>query len=710
MADQHYDPISNRFFLDLHGVLKRDAARAIRKRLEECSRYGIAHLEIVYGTPDLFDGSIASVLHGVLMESPLADIAALPREFVKDCAQYAVRIPKVDIPVRFTSSPLPRSEWVFAPFPASREHDIWLRRRCENAFHPFQTTFSREDAARVTGRGCRPQDVPGEALSLAELAAFCGEWEPPAAAADALVAQPIPASQPPAHSPELQAEQEWTALWNEAAAFLADKNWRASEARLQRCMDLAAQIKDGRFLARTLGSLAIVSAAKQNREQSKAYHASANATYEECSERGDEERLEVTSRLVEGLVSEGRLTEAAAMLAEERVRLQQATHPASGAILYVFNVEAAMYLRLGNPDKAAELFERGLQLVENDLATPYAATANLRLQLGLIAAGRGALRPALAYLTQAAEEFDLAPEASPMQRFLCAREVAAVADQLGYGARSQQILTDLVAMDTQPGSVADLARIEALIDLGNLYFRQQLWAEAERRYLQVEQSLGASSPADLRFTIHENLGCIYTHTGRLPEAHAHLARALEVSREAPLQSAFRVAHLRRNMAVAYERTGQMQDARTAYEEVLRTFTDAMAEHPEAAEAHFGLGLLFARENDLDEAEYHLRLALGIKEKVYGQGRPATAINLIKLGHVLAHRGSATQARPMLVNGIRILEENRMDAALLAEAYFSLVGVQERMGQARDAKKSEEKAKFYAQSVRTSMRAVSAMVN
>lgn len=53
MADQQYDTERNRFFLDLQGVLKRDTARVIGKRIEERTRYGIAHLEIVYETPDL---------------------------------------------------------------------------------------------------------------------------------------------------------------------------------------------------------------------------------------------------------------------------------------------------------------------------------------------------------------------------------------------------------------------------------------------------------------------------------------------------------------------------------------------------------------------------------------------------------------------------------------------------------------------------------
>jgi hypothetical protein len=41
--------------------------------VEECRRYGIESLEIVYGTPDFFEGSITSALHDVVADSPDVD-------------------------------------------------------------------------------------------------------------------------------------------------------------------------------------------------------------------------------------------------------------------------------------------------------------------------------------------------------------------------------------------------------------------------------------------------------------------------------------------------------------------------------------------------------------------------------------------------------------------------------------------------------------
>ena len=166
MASQHDDVERNHFFLDLHGVLKRDAARVIRKRIEECSQYGIAHLEVVYGTPDFFDGSIASALHEVVTESPHVQAGFLPREFLDDCETYTARVAKVTVPLRTAvSRPSRDRQIVFLPFPASREPDPWLRRLCENPFAPLKQTYSRQEAAKFIGRGCRAESLDSDILS-----------------------------------------------------------------------------------------------------------------------------------------------------------------------------------------------------------------------------------------------------------------------------------------------------------------------------------------------------------------------------------------------------------------------------------------------------------------------------------------------------------------------------------------------------------------
>ncbi|MGA7743975.1 MAG: hypothetical protein WBP56_11175 [Polyangia bacterium] len=58
MADQVYLEKENRFWIDLHKCGTAEAEEIVKCRIEECFTYGVACLEIIYGTPDRDSGSI----------------------------------------------------------------------------------------------------------------------------------------------------------------------------------------------------------------------------------------------------------------------------------------------------------------------------------------------------------------------------------------------------------------------------------------------------------------------------------------------------------------------------------------------------------------------------------------------------------------------------------------------------------------------------
>ena len=695
MATQHLDRERNLFFLDLHGVLKRDAARIIRKRIEECARYGIGYLEIVYGTPDFFDGSIASALHRVAGDSPHVQRARMPREFLDDCESYATRVPKVTLPLK-ASAPAPIAGIVFTPFPASREPDPYLRRLCENPFEPGKQAFSAAEAAKFTGRGCRTQDVERDlgcdSIGLAELERYCREWRRPSEPEILPFAAPeTPSAEPAPPAPE----ERWMHCWNDAAEAFAHADYSTAQARLNRCMELAGESSDARFLGRTLGALSILSGARREPVKSQAYHDSAVAALNQAPASATAERVEIATRVVETMVAEGRLADAIALLRQEREQLEPESPTSPAALNYLFAQEAGLRSRLDDTEGAAALLTRAIALVENREDFPAFAAANQRLSLGLLESLRGALHPALAHLTQAAEELDLHPEAFA-QRFLCQKEIAAVADQLGYAKPAEEILRRLVDVPTLPGSHADLTRIGARIDLGSLYFRQERWADAEAVYLEArEETERAGSAPAARFDVHQNLGNTYTHMGRYSDAEREFAGALELAGELfPPTHPF-VAQLHRNLGVLYIRAGRPTDARYSFRQALQIYDKCDGPPiPDAAEAHFSQAMLLGNERDWDEAEYHLRLALSMKNEIYGEDHPATAQALLKLGEVLLERKSLPQARPMLANTIRIMEHHRMDPALLIEAYSFLTRLHTENNNPKEARKAAQKAGYF----------------
>lgn len=70
MADQNFFSQDNRFWVDLHKCATQEAIYILQTRIKECSLYGIRNLEIVYGTPDEYEGSIQQAVDEIISENP----------------------------------------------------------------------------------------------------------------------------------------------------------------------------------------------------------------------------------------------------------------------------------------------------------------------------------------------------------------------------------------------------------------------------------------------------------------------------------------------------------------------------------------------------------------------------------------------------------------------------------------------------------------
>ena len=69
MADQHFTEKHNRFWIDLHKCTTDEAIDIIKTRIEECYEYGIEVIEIIYGTPDVYKGSIQDAVSKIVQNN-----------------------------------------------------------------------------------------------------------------------------------------------------------------------------------------------------------------------------------------------------------------------------------------------------------------------------------------------------------------------------------------------------------------------------------------------------------------------------------------------------------------------------------------------------------------------------------------------------------------------------------------------------------------
>ena len=162
MADQKFNCETNRFWIDLHKVGVTEAEKAIKKRLDECLKYGIEWLKIVYGTPDHYHGSIAEALHRTIQNGVPINPSSVPIRFWSDPEGFATQNPFVELSISLFSEDGRRNQHVnmgFSPFHAEYEKDPWKRALCEHWFYPLREWFGISEVGLRLGDHCGPAEL-----------------------------------------------------------------------------------------------------------------------------------------------------------------------------------------------------------------------------------------------------------------------------------------------------------------------------------------------------------------------------------------------------------------------------------------------------------------------------------------------------------------------------------------------------------------------
>jgi tetratricopeptide (TPR) repeat protein len=153
-ADQEFLPRISEFRIDLHNTGVRAAKNVVRRRIEECFRFGIKVLKVVYGTPDEFGRSIAKEVHRIVRGDESVALERLPG-YVRYDTEPEKLNPELRVYLR--TNPAPQTvtdDTSFQPFTPKDENDFAKRLRCSTPYMPLRHSFSIEWAARVLKHGC----------------------------------------------------------------------------------------------------------------------------------------------------------------------------------------------------------------------------------------------------------------------------------------------------------------------------------------------------------------------------------------------------------------------------------------------------------------------------------------------------------------------------------------------------------------------------
>jgi len=160
MADQDYKKAWDLFWIDFHNVGVSEARKAIKKRIEECTSYGIKRLKVIYGTPDYYQGSIAQALYQVLESGMPIEVGLIPISFWKDPELFCQSHPYIEISIsRLLATSNSTVNLAFSPFLAKYETDYWKKNLCENWFYPLREWYSTAQIIARLGNHCSPEEL-----------------------------------------------------------------------------------------------------------------------------------------------------------------------------------------------------------------------------------------------------------------------------------------------------------------------------------------------------------------------------------------------------------------------------------------------------------------------------------------------------------------------------------------------------------------------
>ncbi|KAN0070367.1 TPR-like protein [Elaphomyces granulatus] len=323
-------------------------------------------------------------------------------------------------------------------------------------------------------------------------------------------------------------------------------------------------------------------------------------------------------------------TESAKWWLTERRLLPHAarcSHSVLNGMVMVDGMEMALfslgllYANQGKLDEAEKMYQRALQGYEKAWGPDHTSTLNTVNNLGALYKSQGKL-----------------DEAEKMyQRALQGKEKAWGPDHT--------------------------STLDTVNNLGTLYADQGKLDEAEKMYqraLQGKEKAWGPGHTSTLGTVN-NLGLLYADQGKLDEAEKMYQRALQGYEKAWGPGHTSTLNTVNNLGILYKSQGKLDEAEKMYERALQGKEKAWGpdhtstldtekawgpDHTSTLDTVNNLGVLYADQGKLDEAEKMYQRALQGKEKAWGPDHTSTLDTVNNLGTLYADQGKLDEAEKM----------------------------------------------------------------
>ena len=230
--------------------------------------------------------------------------------------------------------------------------------------------------------------------------------------------------------------------------------------------------------------------------------------------------------------------------------------------------------------------------------------------------------------------------------------IATILRDQGYPAQAMKYYVDVQAYLNKVGDSFSPGWVS--LDMGNIYFHQELYHQAQERYTSAFESFRITGNLFGQATAVNNLALIAIEKGNFNKAMTHFNEALEL-RIQYKKEPYLIAHSYNYIADLYLRMGNMKEAMAYYQKVIDIGITEGAGNVRGLSLQ-AMGDIYFKMDEKQTAIEHFRLA---EESFISDYNPKYLAELyIRLAEIYETEGVADSAVKYLNKALPIVEQHR----------------------------------------------------
>jgi len=222
---------------------------------------------------------------------------------------------------------------------------------------------------------------------------------------------------------------------------------------------------------------------------------------------------------------------------------------------------------------------------------------------------------------------------------------------------AEKAMTEAMSLQSKQGETTFLA--DTMTDIALVYCAQGQFKRAEvslNKALNIHLARSGANSDDVADS-KTALANLHIKEGRVADAMKELKEALNIRQKEKNPSLYDLANTENVLATDYQLQHNLIKARSFYQSAMKNAEQGFGpNHPLVSDSLVGLGTIDFLENNLAEAERCFQRALTIRENTYGKNNLRTAEVLACKAILKEHQGKYLEAEPLLARALSIKKD------------------------------------------------------